>query len=145
VNAGLIPTGETAPVIGTPMDFTTPRRIGDRIDAPYEQLRIGAGYDHNWVLDSQSGDLSLAAIATEATTGRIMQVWTQEPGVQFYCGNFLDGAAVGKGGRAYPRRSGFCLETQHYPDSPNQPAFPNTILRPGHTYRTSTVFKFSAR
>ncbi|AOS43550.1 Aldose 1-epimerase precursor [Lacunisphaera limnophila] len=145
VNAGLIPTGRIAPVAGTPFDFTTPQRIGDRVDAPDEQLQFAGGYDHNWVLDSQSGQLALAATASEPTSGRTMQVWTQEPGVQFYGGNFLDGSAVGKSGQPYGRRSGFCLETQHYPDSPNQPAFPSTILRPGQTYRTSTVFKFSAR
>ncbi len=144
-NAGLIPTGELAPVAGTAFDFTTPHRIGDRVDAPHEQLKFAGGYDHNWVLDAQAGQLALAATATEATSGRVMEVWTQEPGVQFYCGNFLDGSAIGKTGQPYARRSGFCLETQHYPDSPNQPAFPNTILRPGQTYRTSTVFKFSAR
>jgi aldose 1-epimerase len=144
-NAGLIPTGELADVAGTPFDFTTPHRIGDRVDAPHEQLKFAGGYDHNWVLDTQSGQLALAATASEPTSGRSLEVWTQEPGVQFYCGNFLDGAAIGKSGQPYPFRSGFCLETQHYPDSPNQPAFPNTILRPGQVYQTATVFKFSAR
>ncbi len=145
VNAGLIPTGELATVAGTPFDFTTPHRIGDRVDAPHEQLKLAGGYDHNWVLDNQSGRLALAAIATEPTTGRTLEVWTQEPGVQFYCGNFLDGTARGKSGQPYAHRSGFCLETQHYPDSPNQAAFPSTILRPGQTYWTITLFKFSAR
>jgi len=145
VNAGLIPTGELAAVAGTPFDFTTPHRIGDRVDAPHAQLKLAGGYDHNWVLDSQSGQLALAAIAAEPASGRTLEVWTQEPGIQFYCGNFLDGTAVGKSGQPYPHRSGFCLETQHYPDSPNQPAFPNTILSPGQTYRTATIFKFSAR
>jgi aldose 1-epimerase len=145
VNTGLIPTGELAPVAGTPFDFTTPHRMGDRVDALHEQLKHAGGYDHNWVLDHKSSALKLAATASEPTSGRIMDVWTQEPGVQFYCGNFLDGTAIGKSGQPYPRRSGFCLETQHYPDSPNQPAFPNTILRPGQTYRTATIFKFSAR
>jgi aldose 1-epimerase len=145
VNPGLIPTGELAVVAGTPFDFTTPQRIGDRVDAPHEQLKFSGGYDHNWVLDSQSGQLALAAVASEPVSGRTLEVWTQEPGVQFYCGNFLDGTALGKSGQSYPRRSGFCLETQHYPDSPNQPAFPNTILRPGQAYQTTTLFKFSAR
>lgn len=145
VNAGLIPTGELAPVAGTPFDFTNPQRIGDRVDAGHEQLKFAGGYDHNWVLDAQSGALALAAVASEPSSGRVLEVWTQEPGVQFYCGNFLDGTAVGKSGRAYGHRSGFCLETQHYPDSPSHPAFPDTILRPGQVYRTSTVFKFSSR
>jgi aldose 1-epimerase len=145
VNAGLIPTGELAPVAGTPFDFTTPHRIGDRVDAPHGQLKFAGGYDHNWVLDSQSGQLSLAATVAESSSGRTLEVWTQEPGIQFYCGNFLDGSATGKSGQPYPFRSGLCLETQHYPDSPNQPGFPNTILRPGEAYQTATVFKFSAR
>lgn len=145
VNAGLIPTGDLAPVAGTPFDFTSPQRIGDRVNAVHEQLKSAGGYDHNWVLDAQSGALALAAIASEASSGRVLEVWTQEPGVQFYCGNFLDGTAVGKSGRVYGHRSGFCLETQHYPDSPNQPAFPDTILRPGQVYRTATVFKFSTQ
>ena len=144
VNAGLIPTGELAAVAGTPFDFTSPHRIGEQVNAPHEQLKLAGGYDHNWVLDAQSGQLALAAIASEPTSGRILEVWTQEPGIQFYCGNFLDGTATGKSGQPYPHRSGFCLETQHYPDSPNQPAFPNTILRPGQTYQTTTIFKFSA-
>ena len=145
VNAGLIPTGDLAAVSGTPFDFTSPHRIGGRVGASHEQLKLAGGYDHNWVLDSQSGQLELAAIASEPTSGRTLEVWTQEPGIQFYCGNFLDGTATGKSGQPYPHRSGFCLETQHYPDSPNQPAFPNTILRPGQIYRTTTIFKFSAR
>lgn len=145
VNAGLIPTGELAPVAGTPLDFTTPRRIGDRVDDAHEQLRFGRGYDHNWVIDGADGSLVLAAEVFEPASGRVMEVWTQEPGVQFYCGNFLDGSAVGKSGRAYVHRGGLCLETQHFPDSPNHAAFPNTILRPGETYRTSTVFKFGTR
>ncbi len=145
VNAGLIPTGELASVASTPFDFTTPQRIGARVNADHEQLKLAGGYDHNWVLDAQSGTLALAATASEPTTGRTMEVWTQEPGVQFYCGNFLDGTAIGKSDRAYGHRSGFCLETQHYPDSPNQPAFPNTILRPDQVYQTTTLFKFSSR
>jgi aldose 1-epimerase len=144
-NAGLIPTGRIEPVAGTPFDFTTPHRVGERVDAVDEQLMFAGGYDHNWVLDNQSGQLALAATASEPTSGRTMEVWTQEPGIQFYCGNFLDGTAIGKAGRPYRRRHGFCLETQHYPDSPNQPTFPNTILRPGETYRTTTIYKFSAK
>ena len=142
-NAGLIPTGELASVLGTPFDFTTPHRIGERIDADHEQLRFGGGYDHNWVLDHPAGQLGCAAIVDEPTTGRRLEVWTQEPCVQFYSGNFLDGSDVGRGGRAYPRRSGFCLETQHFPDSPNHPSFPPIILRPGERYDTTTAFRFS--
>jgi aldose 1-epimerase len=145
VNAGLIPTGELAPVRGTPFDFTTPQAIGSRVDADDPQIRHGGGYDHNWVLDAGRGALVLAAEVFEPTTGRTLEVWTEEPGVQFYGGNFLDGTLVGKAGRPYVRRGGFCLETQHFPDSPNQPAFPSTILRPGDTYRTATVFKFGVR
>lgn len=145
VTAGLIPTGEIGPVEGTPFDFTTPHPIGERIDADYEQIKFGGGYDHNWVLDNQDGDLALAATAFEPDTGRVMEVWTTEPGVQFYCGNFLDGSLIGKSGKPYPRRSGFCLETQHYPDSVNQPNFPSTILNPGEKYQSTTLFRFSVR
>jgi aldose 1-epimerase len=145
VNIGLIPTGKFAPVAGTPFDFTKPRAIGERVDAKDEQLKFGGGYDHNWVLDNQTGKLALAATVVEPTTGRQMEVWTTEPGLQFYCGNFLDGSNVGKRGKPYPFRSGFCLETQHYPDSPNQPNFPSTILRPGQKYQTTTIYKFSAK
>ena len=145
VNPGLIPTGVIAPVTGTPFDFTTPHPIGERIDADDEQIKFGAGYDHNWVLDNQDGDLALASIVFEPVKGRLMEVWTTEPGVQFYCGNFLDGSLIGKSGRPYHRRNGFCLETQHYPDSVNQPNFPTTILRPGDKYQSTTLFRFSAR
>lgn len=145
VTAGLIPNGAIAPVAGTPFDFTTPHPIGDRIDADNEQIRFGGGYDHNWVLDNQDGDLALAATAFEPVTGRVMEVWTTEPGVQFYCGNFLDGSLIGKSGRPYQRRTGFCLETQHYPDSVNQPNFPTTILNPGEKYQSTTLFRFSTR
>ncbi len=145
VNPGLIPTGEIAPVEGTPFDFTTPHPIGNRIDADNEQIRFGGGYDHNWVLDNQDGDLALAATAFEPVSGRVMEVWTTEPGVQFYCGNFLDGSLIGKSGRPYQRRTGFCLETQHYPDSVNQPNFPATILRPGEKYQSTTLFRFKTR
>lgn len=144
VNAGLIPTGEIAPVADTPFDFRAPHTIGERIDRANEQLRFGAGYDHNYVLDSGGGGLSLAAAVLEPQSGRELEVLTTEPGVQFYSGNFLDGL-TGKNGHAYHRRTGFCLETQHFPDSVNQPSFPSVILRPGQTYRSSTVFRFKAR
>lgn len=145
VTPGLIPTGEIAPAEGTPFDFTTPHPIGERIDADNEQISFGGGYDHNWVLDNQDGDLALAATAFEPDTGRVMEVWTTEPGVQFYCGNFLDGSLIGKSGRPYPRRSGFCLETQHYPDSVNQTNFPSTILNPGEKFQSTTLFRFRVR
>ena len=145
VNAGLIPTGELAPVAGTPFDFIQPHAIGERVGASHEQLTFGLGYDHNWVLRNQDGKLALAATVFEPTSGRQMEVWTVEPGLQFYCGNFLNGKNTGKSGKPYPYRSGFCLETQHFPDSPNQPQFPNTILKPGETYRSTTVYRFSAR
>jgi aldose 1-epimerase len=146
VNSGLIPTGEIAPVAGTPFDFRTPRNIGALIDTPHQQLENGAGFDHNFVLDAgQQANPSLAARVWDPRTGRCMEVLTTEPGVQFYSGNFLDGGLVGKSGRPYPRRSGFCLETQHFPDSPNQPPFPSTILRPGQTFRSSTIHQFSAK
>ena len=145
VNAGLIPTGELRPVAGTPFDFTKAHRIGERVGAEDQQLRFGGGYDHNWVLDSQDGSLALAAEVHEPASGRTMRVLTTEPGVQFYCGNFLDGKLTGKAGKPYPFRSGFCLETQHYPDSPNQPAFPDTILRPGEKWESTTVYQFGTR
>jgi len=146
VDAGLIPTGELRPVSRTPMDFTKPTRIGARIDEDDEQLRHGKGYDHNWVLNKEKpGEMSLAARVYEPTSGRIMEVYTTEPGIQFYAGNFLDGSNVGKGGRVYNHRFGFCLETQHFPDSPNHPNFPSTILRPGERYHTKTVYRFRAK
>ena len=143
VGPGLIPTGELRSVKGTPMDFTTSSAIGARIDQQDEQLVLGRGYDHNWVLNSGSGKLALAARAYEQTTGRVMEVYTTEPGIQFYSGNFLDGSGIGKGGQAYQKRSGFCLETQHFPDSPNQPSFPSTVLKPGQHYRTTTIYRFA--
>ncbi len=145
VDKGLIPTGELRPVDGTPFDFRSPTAIGARIGAKDEQLAFGGGYDHNWVLNGKAGDLRLAAKVCEPKSGRVMEVWTKEPGIQFYCGNFLDGSNVGKGGKPYAYRTGFCLETQHFPDSPNQPKFPSTILRPGQVYDTETVYKFSAK
>ncbi|MDD3275945.1 MAG: hypothetical protein PHP93_02725, partial [Kiritimatiellales bacterium] len=140
-----IPTGEENPVAGTPLDFRTPHAIGGRINADHEQIRFGNGYDHNFCLNKKAeGELSLAARAEDPLSGRILEVWTTEPGVQFYTGNFLDGTIKGKGGGIYVRRSGFCFETQHYPDAPNQPQFPNTILRPGTPFRSQTIYKFSA-
>ena len=142
VDEGLIPTGELRAVAGTPMDFRTPFVIGERIADDYEQIRFGAGYDHNWVLNGDTETLHLAARVSEPTTGRVMEVLTTEPGVQFYTGNFLDGSNVGKGGVPYAFRHGFCLETQHFPDSPNHPEFPSTVLRPGQSYQSTTVYRF---
>ncbi|MDO4630334.1 MAG: aldose epimerase family protein [Planctomycetia bacterium] len=150
VNETLIPTGELRDVEGTPFDFREPVAIGERIEQDYDQLKIGGGYDHNWVLnqpeivEDEDGKKQMTPCATVLApkSGRTMEVYTTEPGVQFYCGNFLDGSLTGKGGKAYGKRSGFCLETQHYPDSPNQKDFPSTILRPGEEYRTVTVFRF---
>jgi aldose 1-epimerase len=144
-DAGAIPTGELRAVRGTPFDFTRPTAIGARIEQDEEQLRLGKGYDHNFVVNGRPGTLRLAARVSEPTTGRVMEVWTTEPGVQLYTGNYLDGTDVGKGGKPYRRRYGFCLETQHYPDSPNRPAFPSTVLRKGGRFRSTTVYKFSAR
>ncbi|MEO6001882.1 MAG: aldose epimerase family protein [Opitutus sp.] len=145
VNIGLIPTGALAPVQGTPFDFTKPHSIGERIDAPDEQIKFGLGYDHNFVVDGAPGELRPVATVHERTSGRTMDVLSTEPGVQFYSGNFLDGTAVGKSGAVYGYRTGFALETQHFPDSVNQPKFPSTILRPGETYRSTTVYRFSAK
>jgi aldose 1-epimerase len=145
VDAGLIPTGELRSVKGTPFDFTKSTAIGARIDAKDEQIQFGHGYDHNWVLNSSNGSLAKAAEVHDPKSGRVMEVWTTEPGLQFYTGNFLDGKVIGKGGTAYPFRAAFCMETQHFPDSPNQPKFPTTELKPGQTYHTTTVYKFSAK
>ena len=145
VDAGLIPTGELKAVKGTPFDFTKATAIGARINQDDPQLKFGNGYDHNWVLNKRAGALGKAAEVYEPKSGRVMEVTTTEPGLQFYTGNFLDGKVKGKGGIAYPFRGAFCMETQHYPDSPNKPAFPTTELKPGQTYHTTTVYKFSAR
>jgi aldose 1-epimerase len=142
VDDGLIPTGEIAPVVGTPFDFRALTPIGERINGDHQQLVRGKGYDHNFVLTRSGTGLAEAARVVEPLTGRTLTITTTEPGIQFYSGNFLDGTLKGKGGRVYPHRSGFCLETQHYPDSPNQPKFPTTVLRPGETYKTQTVFTF---
>ncbi|MCZ6673044.1 MAG: galactose mutarotase [Verrucomicrobia bacterium] len=144
VKPGLIPTGNFLPVSGTPFDFNTPHRIGERIDDANAQLRLGRGYDHNYVLKNSGLSLELFASVYEPTSGRVMEAFTDQPGVQFYTANGMKGI-VGKGEIVYQPRSGFCFETQHYPDSPNHPHFPTTILRPGETYETTTVFKFGAR
>ncbi len=145
VDENLIPTGELRAVKGTPFDFTKPTAIGAHIGAADQQLQYGKGYDHNWVLNKGNGGLTKAAEVHEPTTGRVMEVWTTEPGMQFYTGNFLDGKVRGKGGIAYLFRGAFCMETQHFPDSPNKPAFPSTELKPGQTYHSTTVYRFSAR
>ncbi len=145
VNKGLIPTGQLMSVKGTPFDFTTPWQIGARINANNEQLKFGGGYDHNWVLNSKGGRLAPAAALYEKTTGRFMEVWTTEPAIQFYCGNFLTDQVPGKRGKNLCYRGGLALETQHSPDSPNQPNFPSTILRPGETYKTVTEYRFSVK
>jgi aldose 1-epimerase len=145
IGADLIPTGELRAVQGTPMDFTAPARVGARIDADDEQIRYGLGYDHTWVLDKPAGSLGRAAEVYDPSSGRVLEVLTTQPGVQFYTGNFLNGSLTGKGGQAYARRSGLCLETQHFPDSPNQPQFPSVVLRPGEVYRETTIFRASVR
>lgn len=142
VDKGLIPTGELKSVAGTPFDFQMAKAIGERIEQKDEQLMFGHGYDHNWVLNRTGSGLETAAKVTDPKSGRVMEVLTTEPGLQFYTGNFLDGTLKGKG-RVYTRRSAFCMETQHFPDSPNKPAFPSTVLKPGETYRTTTVYRFS--
>ncbi len=146
VDAGLIPTGELKSVEGTPFDFRNPRTPGERINQDDPQLKIGKGYDHNWILNRKGSGLSLAARVSEpGVTGRIMEIYTDQPAIQFYTGNFLDGTEKGKGGKVYSFRSGFCFETQHYPDSPNKPAFPSTVLKSGQKYDTTTEFRFSAK
>ncbi len=143
---GLIPTGELRPVAGTPFDFRAPHKIGERIETDAEPLRAGGGYDHNFVLArKQPTGLELAARLADPDSGRVLEVLTTEPAIQFYSGNFLDGSEVGKGGHAYTHRTGLCLETQHYPNSPNQAAFPSTVLRPDEAYQSTTVYRFSAR
>lgn len=143
VTAALIPTGELPSVAGTPFDFRTPTAIGARIGQDHEQLRYGGGYDHNWVLNHPAQGLRPVITVTEPISGRRLGVATSQPGVQFYTGNMMPDALPGKGGQVYTKRSGFCLETQHFPDSPNQPHFPNTVLRPGEQYHETTVFSFS--
>jgi aldose 1-epimerase len=148
VDPTLIPTGAIDPVAGTPLDFTKPTAIGDRIREGHPQLVIGRGYDHNWVLDRPSPNdksLILAARVHEPDSGRELAIYTTEPGIQFYSGNFLDGTLVGTSGRMYRQGDGFALETQHYPDSPNHPNFPSTVLRPGEVYETQTIYQFSTK
>jgi aldose 1-epimerase len=143
VDATLIPTGELRSVEGTPFDFRKPTAIGERINGDDEQLKLGKGYDHDFVLDRSGHGLTLAARAVDPDSGRVLEVLTTQPGIQLYTGNFLDGTVHGKGGKVYGRRSAFCLETQHFPDSPNKPNFPSTELKPGQAYHETTVFKFS--
>ena len=144
-DAGSIPTGELRSIRRTPFDFLTPHAIGERINQDDEQLKFGNGYDHNFVINGRMGSLRQAAVVSDPSTGRVMEVWTTEPGIQLYTGNFLDGTLVGKSGKAYQRRSGFCLETQHYPDSPNKPNFPTTTLKKGATFKSTTIYRFTAR
>jgi aldose 1-epimerase len=144
-DAGSIPTGELRPVRGTPFDFTKPVDLGARINQDDQQLKFGSGYDHNFVLNKEGKRLTLAARAYEATSGRVMQVYTTEPGIQLYTGNFLDGTITGKDGKVYQRNYGFCLEAQHFPDSPNKPKFPSVVLIPGQRYTQTTIYKFSTK
>lgn len=143
VDSGLIPTGELKPVKGTPFDFTKATAIGARINESDQQLQYGKGYDHNWVVTGTG--MRTVAEVYDPQTGRVMDVITDQPGLQFYTGNFLDGTIRGKGGKVYGRRTAFCMETQHFPDSPNKPSFPTTELKPGQTYHTVTMYRFSAR
>jgi aldose 1-epimerase len=145
VDAGLIPTGELKPVAGTPFDFRKATTPGARIGQPDAQLKLGNGYDHNWVLNRTGNGLSFAARVEETSTGRIMEVYTDQPGIQFYTGNFLDGTVQAKGGRVARQHAALCLETQHYPDTPNKPSFPSAELKPGQKYDTTTEFRFSAK
>ncbi len=146
VDETLIPTGELRPVEGTPFDFRKPTPIGARVnDTSNQQIKFGGGYDHNWVIDKPAGKLGLQARVTEPETGRVLEVYSTEPGLQFYGGNFLDGTITGKKGWTYQHRNGFCMEPQHFPDSPNQPNFPSTILRPGETYKNTIIYKFDVK
>ena len=144
-DAGNIPLGELKKVTGTPFDFLTPHKIGERIEEKNQQLEFGKGYDHNWVINDNGNSLNLAARVTEPRTGRVMEVLTDQPGIQFYTGNFLDGSNIGKGNKVYNHRNAFCLETQVHPDSPNQPDFPNSILKPGETYRHVCIYRFKTK
>lgn len=145
VDSTLIPKGELKPVEGTPFDFRKPTAIGARVNQADEQLKFGGGYDHNWVINKPAGQLGLQARVYEPTTGRVLEVLSDQPGLQFYCGNFLDGKITGKGGWVYQHRNGFCMEPQHYPDSPNQSNFPSVVLRPGQTYRNTIIYRLSTR
>ena len=145
VDATLIPLGELRSLDGSPLDFRHAEKIGARINANDEQTKLGQGYDHNYVLSKPGGQLGLAARVYEETSGRLMEVWTTEPGMQFYTGNFLDGTITGKGDWTYQRRNGFCMEPQHFPDSPNQPNFPSCVLKPGQTFKSTIAYRFSVR
>jgi aldose 1-epimerase len=145
VDSTLIPTGELKPVDGTPFDFRTPTAVGARINQNDEQLKFGNGYDHNWSINNYSGVVRRAARVYEPTSGRVMEVYTDQPGMQFYSGNFLDGTLKGKGGWVYQFRNGFCMEPQHFPDSPNQPSFLSTELKPGQVYHNTIIYWFSVR
>ena len=145
VDSTLIPTGELRPVVNTPFDFRTPTAIGARIGQDDEQLKFGGGYDHNWVINKQLGELGLVARVTEPESGRVLEISSTDPGLQFYSGNFLDGTITGKGGWVYQRRAAFCMEPQHYPDSPNQLDFPTTELKPGEVYHHTIVYRFSTQ
>jgi aldose 1-epimerase len=143
VDSTLIPTGEQKPVAGSVFDFGRPVTIGTGIhDTTDAQIRAGGGYDHCWILNAGTMPMKLAAVLSEPISGRKMEVYTTEPAIQFYSGNFLDGTVIGKGNIPYKHRTGLCLETEHYPDSPNQPEFPTTVLNPGETYRSTTLYKF---
>ena len=142
VDSNLITTGEIKPVDGTPFDFRTPTAIGARINDPDTVLQYGPGYDHNWVINKPMGKLGLQARVYEPATGRVMEVFSTEPGLQFYTGNSLDGSITGKDGKVYQRRTAFCMEPQHYPDSPNKPMFPTTELKPGETYQNTIIYRF---
>ena len=143
-DAGLIPTGELRPVGGTPFDFRTSCPLGSRIGQDDEQLKRGGGYDHNFVVDGDVGMLRKAALVSDPKSGRTLEVMTTEPGIQLYTGNHLDGTSVGKSGKPYTYRTGFCLETQKYPDTPNHPDFPSAIVRPGETYFSTSLYRFGA-
>ena len=145
IDAGLIPTGELAPVAGTPFDFRKPTTPGAGINKSDPQLKLGHGYDHNWVLNRTGKGLELAARVEEPTSGRVMEVYTDQPGIQFYTGNFLNGSVKGKGGKPANLHAAFCFETQHFPDSPNKPSFPSAVLKPGDKYDTTTEFRFSVK
>jgi len=143
VDSTLIPTGELKPVEGTPFDFRTPTAIGARLGQEDEQLKFGGGYDHNWVINKEFGKLALMAKVYSPETGRVLEVLSTEPGLQFYSGNFLDGTITGKGGWVYEHRAAFCMEPQHYPDSPNKPEFPTVELKPGQVYHNTIIYRFS--
>jgi aldose 1-epimerase len=145
VDITLIPTGEFRSVIGTPFDFRQPIAIGVRIEVPDQQLRLAKGYDHNWVINKPVGTLAVMATVYEPDTGRVLEISSTEPGLQFYTGNFLDGSITGRDGWVYQFRNGFCMEPQHFPDSPNHPNFPSVILRPGQTYQNTIIYRFSFR